>query len=208
MRITRDEHGIVEHDQQTIRALHTLKRFRHAALGRCAVGPGNPMHNHLGIHGGRKDRAVVLQIAPEFDRVGQVSVVRQRDVAPTHPGENRLRVLDRRGAGGAVPSVTDRDGSTKRIHLFVAESFGNKSHRPAYARMPCVIDGDNARRFLTTMLQRVQPELRQRCCVPNSIDAENTTHGKTPDQSLVETCDVATFCSAGVSPSMASGIAS
>jgi len=114
---------------------------------------GDPMDDRLGVHGRREDGATVFEIAPQFDGVGQIAVVGERDVAPAHPRENRLCILDRRGSGRTVPRVTDRNRSTQRLHLTVAESLRDQPHRAADARMPCLVDGDDARRLLTAMLQ-------------------------------------------------------
>ena len=160
VRIARDEHRVVQDDQQAVRPFHVLQRLRHPRFRRRAVGPGDAMHDHLGIHGRREDRAAIFEFAPQFDGVRQIAVVGERDMAPAYAGQNRLRVLDRRGTGRAVPRVTDRDRSTQRVHLLVAESFRDKAHRATDPRMPRVVDGNDARRLLTAMLQRIQAELR------------------------------------------------
>src|SRR5687767_6814890 len=60
------------------------------------------------------------------------------------------------------------------------KSFRDQSHLPHTAPNPVRADGNDAGGFLTAMLERIEPEVRQRCRTLVTPDSEYSTHALTP----------------------------
>ena len=105
--------------------------------------------------------------------------MRQRDVAVAETRHHRLRVVERRRAGGAVPRVADRDGADddwrpRRTRPTRGPSCARCARR---RRRPTAHDPG---RLLAAMLEGIQPEVRQRGCALMAPDSEDTAHELTP----------------------------
>ena len=134
------------------------------------------MHENLGVHGPGKDRALILQLAPELGGVDDVAVVREGNVAVAESCEHGLRILDRGRAGGTVARMPDRHGAAQCRGRIGAKPLGHETHAANSSCLPVLIDGDDARRFLTAMLQRVQTEMYERAGVLHAAHAKYSTH--------------------------------
>ena len=89
---------------------------------------GDEMHNDFGVAGGLEDGAGLLQAGAYFQRIGEVAVVRQRDLALVALHHDGLRIEQRGVAGGGVASVADgqRAGNTRqRVGI---EDVGDQPH--------------------------------------------------------------------------------
>ena len=88
--------------------------------------------------------ALRFQFATKFDGVGEIAIVRQRDVPMAHARENRLRVFDCRGAGRAVARMSDRHGPLEIHHLRFFEALGDEAHRATDPRPADFVNRDDA----------------------------------------------------------------
>src|SRR5688572_8563551 len=86
------------------------------------------MDEHFGVHRGREDRAHILELAAQLGGVDEVPVVGERDVPVAKPGEDRLRVVEGRGPGGAVPCVANARVSWELIQRAAIDAFRYESH--------------------------------------------------------------------------------
>ena len=100
MRSSRQKH-------QRKRAFQLQQRFAQRAGQRALARTRHQVQNHFGIARGLEDGAVAFQLAAQFGGVGDVAVVRHRDVALVAGHRKRLRVEQHRIAGGGIARVAD-----------------------------------------------------------------------------------------------------
>ena len=104
------------------------RRLSASASRIAGVGGGGArelVDDHLGVHRRGEDRTLVLELVTHLGGVDQVAVVGERDVAALGAREDRLRIVDRRRAGGAVARVADgrrRPGSSRAPGTNVSDS--------------------------------------------------------------------------------------
>src|SRR5688572_28235844 len=153
--IARGEERVADDDEERERPFDALQRIGQTLVRLLAARACDPMHEDLGIHRRRKDGAHVLELATQLRRVDDVPVMRERDVPIAKPGENGLRVLDRGGARGAVASVPNPGVARELAQGAAIDPLGDEAHGAQGPGRPVLIDGDDARRLLPAMLQRV-----------------------------------------------------
>ena len=96
---------------------------------------------------------------------------------PRKRDEDRLRVVERGRAGGAVARVADRDRALERARRRRPRSLRTRAPSCATrAPTPSPSTRNDARRLLPPMLQRVQAEVRQRCRARMTADSEDSAH--------------------------------
>src|SRR5215469_1521576 len=102
----------------------------------------------------------MLELRADIVGVDNVAVVRQRDFSLAALHANRLRVQQRRIAGGRVAGMSDGKRTRKSSKTLAGEDIGDQSHGlmqlDAFA-----IRRSNTRRLLPAMLQRVQAEVSE-----------------------------------------------
>ena len=122
-------------------------------------------HSHCGAVGARirnEDLAALpavhgwldAQLPPPAQLASDESERHQPDVAAAGADEHRLRVLDGRGAGGAVPRMSDRH-DTRRI--VGAGDVRHEAHRADGVGAAPLVHGDDPERLLPPVLERVEP---------------------------------------------------
>jgi hypothetical protein len=131
-------------------------RNRSGKISRGAAS--DQMNDYFRIARALENGAAMFEPAPNFQRIRQVAVVAQRQLAFIAIDYHRLRVHQRRVAGGGITCVPDGDFSGKlRYHvgcenlLHVAKAFVHVDIR--------AIGGSDAGGFLSAMLQRVEAEI-------------------------------------------------
>ena len=137
-----------------------------------ARGLHDRFREHFGIRRRLQHRRREQTFA-QVVRIRQVSVVRERDLTEVRVLEQRLCVDDDRGAGRRIPRVTDRDVPGEPAeHVFI-EDARDQTHL-AMTHDRGAVRYRDAGRFLTAMLQRVQPEIRvPRDFVSGGVDADD-----------------------------------
>ena len=131
------------------------------------------MDDDLGVGGGMEQAAAFHQRPADSPRIGEVAVVPDRETARGQVGEQRLDIAQHRLAGGRIAVVADRPVARQAPdHRFVAEVLTHLA-RSVVAVEPVAVEGDDPRRFLPAMLQRVQAERRERRRVGVIPDAEH-----------------------------------
>ena len=128
---------------------------------------------HLGVGGRLEDRAAALELVLERQGIGQVAVVGDGKAAAGELGEQRLDVVLDRAAVGRIAIVADgaiaRQGGD---HGRVGEGVADQADMALGMEVDAV-KGDDARRFLAAMLERVQAEHGERRRIGMTEDAEN-----------------------------------
>ena len=111
----------------------------------------------LRVGGAAEVDPALLQLAPELDRVGQVAVVGERQLAAV-VAPDRLRVLPGAAAGGRVADVADRHVALQRPQLLLVEDLGDEAG-VAQGGDVAALAGRDPGRLLAAVLQRVEPEV-------------------------------------------------
>ena len=133
----------------------------------------NQVDDHFGIAVRLKNRSLALQPARTSPAFDQIAVMRHRNRAFIRLHQNRLRVQQRRVAGGRIARVPDgQRAAYLRQHVF-GEDIGNHAHRLVDAGSQA-IGGNNPRRFLPAMLQSVQAQVSQLLRLGMSEDRHHT----------------------------------
>ena len=105
----------------------------------------------------RKRDARLAQLAVQLDRVDEVAVVGERDLAPVGAPDG-LRVLPRVRAGGRVADVADRHVALQRAQLLLVEHLVDEA-LVAHGHDVAALGGGDARRLLPAVLERVEREV-------------------------------------------------
>ena len=92
---------------QRERAFQLQQRFAQSAGQRPLARPRHQMQDHFGVAGSLEDGAFAFQIAPQFGGVGDVAVVRHRDLALIAGHRKRLGVQQHCVAGRRIARVPD-----------------------------------------------------------------------------------------------------
>ena len=136
-RIANRVHFIAREHQQRIRAFHLAQRVGDRA-GKISRGAArDQMHDHFGVACRLENRAAMFELAAHFDRVRQVAVVAQRELALVAIDHHGLRVDQDVVARGGIARVADRGASWQvRDHvrrenlLHVSQRFVHVHVRP------------------------------------------------------------------------------
>ena len=113
-----------------------------------------------------------LQLGAELDRVGQVAVVGERDLAAV-VAPDRLGVLPGAAAGGRVADVADRHVAGQRPQLLLVEDLGDEAG-VAQGRDVAALAGGDPGRLLAAVLERVEAEVGEAGdVVPGRVYAED-----------------------------------
>jgi hypothetical protein len=119
--------------------------------------------DEVGIGGGREPCRLRRRIASgrveaplELERVYEVAVVSQRDLAGGSALVGRLRVLPRGRSGGRVADVTDREMAPKGLEHHLVEDLRDEPELLVDHHRAPVGDRDPGR-LLSSVLQCVEP---------------------------------------------------
>ena len=120
-----------------------------------------------------EDAAARDESGTERERVGEVAVVRDAEPAEGEVGEERLDVAHFGRTPRGIAVVTDCRSPRERVdHLARGKDIADPAQRPVRMEERAV-GADDAGRFLSPVLQRMQAE----CCVGGSVgvpeDAED-----------------------------------
>ena len=162
-----------QHDQRKC-AFDAAQRIGHRVSQGLLTGAGDQMHHDFSVAGGLKDGALLLQLGMDFVRVGDVAVVRQRNLALVAFHHDGLRVEQGRIAGGGVARVPDGQRARESREDVAGEEIGDQSH--ALVKFdPLTVRGGDARRLLAAMLQRVQAQVGELGGFRMAVDGHHAT---------------------------------
>src|SRR5487761_1585041 len=172
-RVANGKNFVARQNQKRIRAFHLAERVRDGSREVADFAARHQMHDHFAVARRLEDRALMFQAAAQIQRVGQVAIVRQRQLAFIAIGNERLGVHQCGVARGGIARVADRHRARQARNHVRREKFLHQAHALFDAQLRAVGRGD-ARRFLPAMLQRVEAkigELRSLFVAENAEDA-------------------------------------
>ena len=166
--IQRTEPAGIAHRVQFIRCEHHQRICAFALVQRVAQSAGQiarlrlcqQMHKNFGVAIGLKNGPAMLQLAPPFRGVRQIAVVADGNFALVAVDHDRLRIEQRFVARGRIPRVPDRRATRQRVQNFRRKNLFHFAHRAIREKF-FAIRGNDSRRFLPAMLQRVQTQIHQ-----------------------------------------------
>ena len=126
-----------------------------------------------------KRDAALEQLVVQLERVDQVAVVRERDLAARAVGAlralHRLGVLPGVRAGRRVADVADRELAGERAQVVLGEHLADEPELAARDDVPAAVGRGDARGLLAAVLERVQREVRQtRHLVTGRVQSEHS----------------------------------
>jgi len=136
-------------------------------------GMRNQVENDFGVAAGLENCTAGFQIAAEFLRVGDVTVVCDGDQALAARDREGLRVQYDGVAGGRVAGMTDGMIAWKFRQNLVGEDVGNVPHRFMGVNLIAVAGGD-AGALLAAMLQGIKSEIRELRCFRMAVNGNDT----------------------------------
>ncbi len=132
------------------------------------------MDDHLGVAVGLENRSLLIQLRPDFRCVGDVAVMRQRDLALVAVHHDGLRVEQRRISGCRISRMSDGQRARHFRQRFGGKDIGDQPHRLMQAKH-LAVRRHNARRLLPTMLQRVQAQVGKLRRLRMAVDGHHAT---------------------------------
>src|ERR1039458_1369112 len=118
------------------------------------------MYDYFRIASRLKNRAAMFELSAQFNRVGQIPVVAQSDLAFVAVDHDRLRVQKRRVARRGISRMPDRRRPAQTFDYFGSENFLDVPNSLVEMKVGAVGRNDSSR-LLSAMLQSIQAEVRQ-----------------------------------------------
>ena len=116
--------------------------------------------------------AALFEFLAQRSGVGEVAVVGDGNLTARTIHRERLRVADVGTSGSGIARVADGDVPHQFVQHFAFENLRHEAHPFVLAKLRAVV-GNNAGAFLSAMLQRVQPVIRQLGSIGMAVDAEH-----------------------------------
>ncbi len=172
VRVAEGDDRVLGHHHGRVGALEPRHHVGDRVLDQLAVVGGEQRGDDLRVGGAAEGDPALLQLAPELDRVGQVAVVGERQLAAV-VAPDRLRVLPGAAAGGRVAHVADRHVALQRLQLLLVEDLGDEAGVAHRGDVAALAGGDPGR-LLAAVLQRVEAEVGEAGdVVPGCVYAED-----------------------------------
>ena len=125
VRVAECDHGVLGHHHGRVGALQARHHLGHRVLDP-GIALARPLREQRGddlrVRGAAQLDPLLVELVLELDGVGQVAVVRQRQLAPVVAPDG-LRVLPRPAARGRVAHVADRHVPGERPQLLLVEDL-------------------------------------------------------------------------------------
>ncbi len=160
--------------QQRIRTFNLIQRIAQRSRKIPRLRSRQQMHDHFRIAVRLKNRSAMFQPAPVLRRIRQISVVAQRHFALVAIDQDRLRIQQCLVARRRIPRVPDRRIPRQRIQHVRLKNFFDLAHRAMQVQI-FPVARYNSRRLLPSMLQCIQPEIRELRRFFVSESSEHTT---------------------------------
>src|SRR5262245_56537080 len=137
-------------------------------------GAGDPVQHDFGVGGRRKDRAFHLEPKSGLGRVGQISIVAERDLTEAAFDTERLSLVYADLARRRITHVADGGAPGQPGKALLLKDVVDVPH-PALGAQPRAVRGNYPGRLLAAVLQRVQAEIGQPRRFLVAENAEYTT---------------------------------
>ena len=188
VRIARGDQPVLGQQDERVRAADLSDGLGERFLDRGRPRARVQVQDDFGVAAGLKNRSVADELVAQLERVDEVAVVADGDLAVGAVDEERLRVLELALARGRVARVPDRDVPRKRLKRVLVERFGDLAHRPRDPEL-LAVGGGNAGALLPAVLKRVKAKVGEVGGLGVPEDSKNTAlvfewHGCTVDSTL------------------------
>ena len=158
MRIADGVQFIARQNQQRVGALDLIEGVAERALQVVRAAARHQVHDDFGIAGGLENRAAMFERAAKLAGIGEIAIMRESEFAFVAVDDDWLGVDDGGIAGGGVAGMAYRGGAGQARQHGRQKNFLHQAH--AFFEMQRSAVGRNdAGRFLTAMLQRVEAEV-------------------------------------------------
>ena len=172
-RIARADQLLVRQADQRIGAFDLAQRLDEPLDDARTAAARDEMQDDFGVGGRLEDRAIADEIAAQRQAVGQIAVMGDGEAAGADFGEQRLDIAQNGFAGGRIAHMADGAAAGQAFDgRGFGEMFADKAE-PAFRIEPVAVEADDARRFLSAMLQGVQAERGDRRRGRMAEDAED-----------------------------------
>ncbi len=131
------------------------------------------MEDHLGVGCRLEDRAFANQFAPQRLRIGEIAIVRDGEAARVQLREERLHIAQHGLAGRGVAHMADGRGAGQALDRALLGKMVADESQSALAVKAAAVKGDDARRLLAAMLERMQAQRGDRRGVGEIEDAKD-----------------------------------
>ena len=164
---------VLGHDDQRVGALDAVKGS-HEVVGLVApVRLRQQVQNDLTVNTRLEDRALGLEFLTELGSVGQVTVVRDGNLAAGAIDRERLGVAQVGRTRGRVARVADGDGAGHVMQDASLEDLRDQSHAFMGVEL-LAVGSDDARALLAAMLEGVEAVIGQLRSIRMAVNAEDT----------------------------------
>ena len=159
-RVTHGDELVRRQDRERVRTVDLGERVDELIVQRLLAAAGDEVQHHLGVARALKDAATRLELGAQRVGVREVAVVGECQRRGAVLEHQRLRVAQAPAAGGRIPHVTNGRDARQTGERLVREHVADEANRAVHAKRRAFA-GHDAGAFLTTVLQRVQPEVRE-----------------------------------------------
>ena|SRR5438309_616461 len=131
------------------------------------------MQDAFGVGGGLEYGTHAFQLLAKGKGVRQVAVVRNRQDPVRGVDQERLGIPERRVTGGRIANVSDRKAPFERVERPFTENIRHKAQGDM-ARELRPVRGHNAGRFLSPVLQGIEPQIGKARGLRVMLDTHHT----------------------------------
>ena len=117
------------------------------------------MQHNLAVHRRLKNGAAILQLIPQLRGIGQIAIVRNRDLPPFAVPRQWLRVAQERGSRRRVSGVSHRRRSRQITQNVPVEDLRHQPHSLVFVKT-VLVAGNDAGALLAAMLQGIKAEAK------------------------------------------------
>ena len=171
-RIAHRVHDVADGEHQRVGALQEAQRVADLGHDRAVAGACDEVHDHLRVRRALEDRALVDQLSPDRERVGEVAVVDDRQVALRVPDHHRLGVDPLPAARRRVAHVSERGVPRQRRDPLRVEDVRDQAELLVEPRPPAVGRADPGR-LLAPVLEGVEREEGELGGVVDAVDPDD-----------------------------------
>ena len=170
--VAEGDDAVLRHDDRRVGALGPAHHVGDGVLDPIGLVRREQRGDDLGVRRRAERDAGGAQLGVQLDRVDEVAVVRERDLAAVGAPDG-LGVLPRVGAGRRVADVADRHVAAQRAQLLLVEHLVDEA-LVAHRHDVAALGYGDACGLLAPVLQRVQGEVGETGDIrPRGLDTEH-----------------------------------
>jgi hypothetical protein len=173
MGIANTDHFVFGHDDQRIGALDAADGLNEIVVLAAEKRLGEQHEDNLAIHRGLKRDSLRLQFIAKLGGIGEIAVVRDRDLAALAVDRQRLGITNVGRTRGGIARMTDCHRSNQVMQHVPAKNLRDQAHAMVLVKITAIAR-DDAGALLAPMLQGVKPVVGQFRGIRVPENAEDT----------------------------------